>query len=216
MELLSMARTPRGQETKERILEIALREFSARGFQAVTIEEIAAAAGVTRGAVYHWFTDKDDLGRELQHELYDRLTALSLRALDAEADTVSNMRRAFAVYVDALGGLDEARFFLRDAWTIPALDEGGRRDQDAAVAMMEGILSTAIARGEIVPLPAPALARVLIGAWDEATLYLLTTGDRVGAEAVVAHLVESLRTTTASRPRGKRRASDRTMKETAR
>jgi AcrR family transcriptional regulator len=188
-----VARRSRGQETRERILEVALREFAERGYSAVTIEEIAEAAGVTKGAVYYWFTDKDDLGRELQHELYERLTAVALRALDPEGDTVSNMRRAFDVYLAALGDLDEARFFLRDAWVIPSLDESGRRDHDDAVAMVSGILAAAAERGEIVALEPDALAPVLMGAWAEATLHVLRSGERASTVAVVEHLLESLR-----------------------
>jgi len=167
--------------------------FAAHGFARVSVEEIADAAGVTKGAVYHWFTDKDDLGRELQHELYERLSAVSLRALDPHGDTIENMRRSFGAYLDALGDLDEARFFLRDAWVIPALDEGGRSDHEDAIEMVRDILAVAVARGEIVALDPDALARVLMGAWAEATLHVLRTGDRAATTAVVEQLLESLR-----------------------
>ena len=186
-------RQPRGMETRDRILSVALERFAERGYAAVTVEEIAEAAGTTKGAVYYWFTDKDDLGRDLQHELYERMTAQSLQALDPRGDTVSNMRRAFEVYMQALGDLGTARFFLRDAWTIPALEQGGRRDHEAAVELVQGILAGAIERGEVVGLDPEALARVLLGAWDEATLHVLTTGSRGPTVAVVEHLLESLR-----------------------
>lgn len=189
---LMARRLPRGQETRERILGVALAEFAARGYSEVSIEEIAEAAGVTKGAVYYWFDDKADLGRELQHELYERLTVVSLHAL-GDGDLVTNMLQAFDAYLRALGDLGEARFFLRDAWTIPALDEAGRRDHDDALAMVEGILDAARARGEIVDLDTGALARVLMGAWAEATLHVLRSGDRPGTIAVVEHLIKSLR-----------------------
>lgn len=191
-------RVPRGQETRDRILETALRLFAARGYARVTIEEIASAAEVTKGAVYHWFTDKDDLGRELQHSLYERLSARSLQALDPEGDAVSNMMRTFTAYTEALGDEDEARFFLRDAWVIPALDAAGRKDHEDSVELVRGVLSAAMARGELRTLDADALARVLLGMWAEATLIVLRTGDRAAARAVVAHFLESLRTTSTS------------------
>lgn len=205
-------RLPRGIETRERILEAALEQFADRGYAAVSVDDVARAAGVTKGAVYYWFADKDDLGRDLQHELYGRLTTASLHALDPEGDAVTTMRRAFHVYLDELRSLGRARFFLRDAWTIPELDEGSRRVQDDATAVVRGVLAAAVARGEMVPLDPDALAHVLMGAWAEATLHVLTTGDRAPTVAVVEHLVESLRspTTTATtagdgrRPRAKR------------
>jgi|CXWL01.1.fsa_nt_gi AcrR family transcriptional regulator len=186
-------RMPRGQETRERILAAALREFAHRGYAAVSIEELAVAAGVTKGAVYYWFTDKDAIGRELQHELYERLTEISIAAMPLQGDTVSNMLASFHAYLSALNDLGEARFFLRDAWVIPALDEAGRADHEDAVAMVRGILASAAERGEIVDLDPDALARVLSGAWAEATLHVLRTGDRDAAVAVVEHLIRSLR-----------------------
>jgi AcrR family transcriptional regulator len=192
-------RNPKGMETRDRIMTVALELFAERGFAAVTMEEIAASAGVTKGAVYYWFADKDDLGRDLQHDLYERLTAAALAEFSAEGDIVTNMRSAFDAFLRALGTLGHARFFLRDAWTIPALDEGGRRDQEAAVTLVRGVLDAAMARGEIVALDPGALARVLLGAWVEATLHVLTTGEREPTVAVVEHLIESLRADQSSR-----------------
>jgi len=186
-------RYPKGLETRERIMETALLLFAERGYSAVTVEDIADAAGVTKGAVYYWFADKDDLGRDLQHELYERLTTLAVAEFDPGGDIVANMRRAFDVFLQALGTSGHARFFLRDAWIIPALDEAGRRDQAAATDMVRGVLSAAIARGQINPLDPDALAHVLVGALNEATLYVLTTGKREEAERVVTLLMESLR-----------------------
>jgi AcrR family transcriptional regulator len=194
-------RLPRGQETRERILGTALRLFARHGYAAVSIEEIAHAAGVTKGAVYHWFADKDDLGRELQHELYEQLAAASLRAFRSGRDVIENMAEAFDAYLALLGDLGEARFFLRDAWVIPALDEAGRRDHEDAVATVRGVVAPAIERGELVDVEPEALTRVLMGVFAEATLHVLRTGDRAGTEEVVRHLLESLR----AEPRTRRR-----------
>ena len=171
----------------------ALGEFARRGYVAVTLEGVAEAAGVTKGAVYYWFTDKDDLGRALQHDLYERLAQTALGGLTVPGSAVDNLVRCFDRYLEALGDLDEARFFLHDAWTIPALDEAGRRDHDDAVEMIRAVLERAVARGELVPLDADALARVLLGIFDEATLHVLATGRRSETSNVVRHLVESLR-----------------------
>ena len=57
----------------EQILTVASRMFNARGVEAVSLDEIATELGATRGAVYHYFSDKEDLIRrcaERAHELY--------------------------------------------------------------------------------------------------------------------------------------------------
>lgn len=174
-------------------MQAALDLFAERGYSAVSVDDIARAAGVTKGAVYYWFADKDDLGRDLQHEVYDRLATASLLSFDPEGDAVTNLRRAFHVYLDELGSLGRARFFLRDAWTIPELD-GGRRAEHDATTVLRGMLASAIDRGEIVDLDPEALAHMLMGAWSEATLHVLTTGERAPTLDVVEHLIESLRT----------------------
>ena len=43
------------------ILEAALRVFSAQGYAATRLEEVAAAAGVTKGTIYYYFASKEDL-----------------------------------------------------------------------------------------------------------------------------------------------------------
>jgi AcrR family transcriptional regulator len=186
-------RVPRGQETRERILCEALRLFAARGYVHVSIEEIAEAAGVTKGAVYHWFADKADLGRALLGEVNNRLAHASMPVFEPTGNVVDKMRRTFNAYVDALGSFEEARFFLRDAVMIPELEEAGRRQWDREVEFARDVIAAAIARGEIVALDPDALAHVLMGMWSDATLHVLRTGDRDGTLAVVERFMTALR-----------------------
>ncbi len=53
------------QRTRSRVLEAALLAFAESGVRATTLEQVAARAGVTRGAVYWHFTDKGALVAEL-------------------------------------------------------------------------------------------------------------------------------------------------------
>jgi TetR/AcrR family transcriptional repressor of nem operon len=53
---------------RETLLEVARRQMLSRGFAATTIDDICAGARVTKGAFFHYFRTKDDLGRAvLQH-----------------------------------------------------------------------------------------------------------------------------------------------------
>ncbi|WP_336219067.1 multidrug efflux transporter transcriptional repressor AcrR [Citrobacter amalonaticus] len=53
------------QETRQHILDVALRLFSQRGVASTSLAEIAQAAGVTRGAIYWHFKNKSDLFSEI-------------------------------------------------------------------------------------------------------------------------------------------------------
>lgn len=53
------------QKTRQKILDAAVREFSVHGVAATSLKDIAAAAGVTRGAIYWHFKNKVDLFNEV-------------------------------------------------------------------------------------------------------------------------------------------------------
>lgn len=50
-----------GKRTRERIIEAALRVFRARGYAATSIDDLCSEAGVTKGAFFHHFKDKESL-----------------------------------------------------------------------------------------------------------------------------------------------------------
>lgn len=54
-------RSRRPDERPSEIMEAALELFSTQGFRATTLDQVAEAAGVTKGAIYHYFQGKDDL-----------------------------------------------------------------------------------------------------------------------------------------------------------
>jgi len=62
--------TAKGEDTRERIYAAALTLFRERGFDATTMRDIAAAAGMSLGAAYHYFPSKD----AIVHAYYDRVS----------------------------------------------------------------------------------------------------------------------------------------------
>ena len=182
-------RTPPARDTRARILDAALAEFGAHGYLDASIDEIAARAGVTKGAVYYWFEDKDDLARDLQAEVWERLKHEALAAFDPSGDTIDNLRACFDAYVAALQRMPEARFFLREVWALPRDDSDERTD---AYGLVRDIVAAGMERSEIRDLDADALARVLVGMYNEATLHVIETGEPGRTAEVVHHLVGSL------------------------
>ena len=62
----------------ERLVDAATRLFADRGFDRVAVQEIVDAAGVTKGAMYHYFGSKDDL----LHEIYARVLRMQIERLE--------------------------------------------------------------------------------------------------------------------------------------
>lgn len=63
-------------ETRERILEIAECSVLAKGFEATSIEEIIAEAGITKSGFFYHFRDKNVLAREMVRRFIDENNAL--------------------------------------------------------------------------------------------------------------------------------------------
>jgi AcrR family transcriptional regulator len=105
----------------ERLIARAVRLFAEQGYEGTSVQEIVAAAGVTKGAMYHYFASKDDL----LFEVYNRLLGLQTEHLNAIADgpgTAEHRVRAAAVDVveTTLGSIDEAVVFFRSMHMLPA------------------------------------------------------------------------------------------------
>ena len=74
------------QRTRDRILDMAEREFLRRGVSRTSLEQIASAAGVTRGAVYWHFRNKADLFNAMMNRVTLPLEAEILRSGERTLD----------------------------------------------------------------------------------------------------------------------------------
>lgn len=98
---MTVSPTPKSEATRRRILDAALKVFRERGFEAATMREIAAAAGVAVGAAYYYFDSKDALvmafyeqsQREMAPEL-DRILAGS-RTLEQRLRGIIGQKLAY-------------------------------------------------------------------------------------------------------------------------
>jgi AcrR family transcriptional regulator len=80
--------TPKSEETRKRILLAALRTFRQHGFEAATMRQVAAEAGVALGAAYYYFDSKDAIVmafyEQAQNEMAPDLDALLARSRNLE------------------------------------------------------------------------------------------------------------------------------------
>ncbi|MFI1252814.1 TetR/AcrR family transcriptional regulator [Streptomyces netropsis] len=103
-----------GRAVPQRLLAAATRLFADQGYDRTSVQEIVEAAGVTKGALYHYFGSKDDL----LHEVYARVLRLQQERLDAlagsDAPVDRRLRDAAAdVVVTTIENLDDTKIFFR-------------------------------------------------------------------------------------------------------
>ncbi|WP_420855866.1 TetR/AcrR family transcriptional regulator [Thermoactinospora rubra] len=104
----------RDEPVRQRLLSEATRLFAEQGFESTSVQEIVVAAGVTKGAMYHYFDSKDDL----LHEIYARVLRMQMDRLTQIADgpgTVAErlFRAAADVVATTTENLDDSKIFFR-------------------------------------------------------------------------------------------------------
>lgn len=83
------------QETRERLMQAALDVFHQRGVARASLHEIAQAAGVTRGALYWHFKNKEDLFDALFARIFDVVSNQLEADIRNAADMLQSLRQAF-------------------------------------------------------------------------------------------------------------------------
>ncbi|RRR95801.1 TetR/AcrR family transcriptional regulator [Glycomyces terrestris] len=98
----------------DEVLRAALALFAEQGYANTSVQQIVQAAGVTKGAMYHYFTSKDDL----LFAIYERMLSLQKRRLDeitaAGGETEAVLRAVCEdVVVTSIDFLPEGTVFFR-------------------------------------------------------------------------------------------------------
>jgi AcrR family transcriptional regulator len=139
------------QRTRRQLLDAAKRLFNERGYEAATVREIAAAAGLSTGAVFASFTDKADLFGEVILDDCDAL-AEHLKAGDQEdATTEAALLRLFSLaYAFHRDHLPLVQAAIGHSWM--AEPEAARRVRGAArrvQVLVDEVLRRGVERGEL-------------------------------------------------------------------
>ncbi|GLZ32305.1 hypothetical protein Lesp02_44930 [Lentzea sp. NBRC 105346] len=105
----------------ERLIDAATSLFAEKGFDRVAVQEIVERAGVTKGAMYHYFGSKDDLLREIYGRVL-RMQQERLEKFAADTDPVAERLHAAAadVIITSVENYDAAKVFFRSVDSLPA------------------------------------------------------------------------------------------------
>ena len=94
--------------TRQQLLKSALHVFGEKGFAATRLEDIAEAANVTRGAIYHHFGNKKELFIALFKETVDPVFDIMTKAL---AENLSPLERIRKMLLDIFENIEENEDF---------------------------------------------------------------------------------------------------------
>lgn len=84
--------------TRSKLLDVAIAEFSARGFHGVSVDEIVKRAGVNKRMVYHYFGSKDGIYRAAILSIYSRLEDVEFKAVRRGTSPEEKLRAVMEAY----------------------------------------------------------------------------------------------------------------------
>jgi AcrR family transcriptional regulator len=182
----------RRQQTREYLLQAAAQVFAERGFYAATLDEVAAAAGFTKGAVYSNFKNKEDLFLALLEDAYAReMTAL--RATIESSDIPPEAR--IGDFVSLIGGeldrvpnmgalyLEFHLYALRNPAARARMNELEQEDIRAIAEILEVEREQ---RGIEVEEPAERTARIIVALFRGINMMRTANPEVAGQELLEA------------------------------
>ena len=203
-----MNRLSPAQLNRDRLVDQARRLFAERGYTEVSVDEIAAAAELTKGAVYYQFKDKTDLFRaaceavlaEIAREVTDARRLLATPELD-------ELGTGGARLFDAYESLEARRLLLIDGPAVLGFQGWMRMQERASICVISSGLEPWVDAGFLPEDQAPVLAHLLFGAFIQGALRIAGSDDpiradrevRAAADLLVANFMRGL----ASRPAGR-------------
>jgi len=176
----------RSADTTRALLTSARALFGERGYAEVSLADVVARAGVTKGAVYHHFRDKRALlgavVAELEAELADKIRTV-IADID---DPVDQLRAGCQVFLDGCLDPIARRIVLLDAPAVLGWREARDIDMAQGLGIIVALLEDGMTAGSILRQPARPLAHLFLGAAIEAGMLIAHASDPRAERALVA------------------------------
>lgn len=186
-----MRRTQRDRSasTKSALTAAARELFATRGYADVPADEIVRAAGVTRGALYHHYGDKQGLFRAVLEELEQEVTAEIVEVFERETDTLTTLAVALDVFLTACMRDDVRQISLTDAPTVIGWAAWRELEAEYGLGVLIKRLEKAVEDGALLPLPVPTAAQLILSTVLEAARMIAEAEDRAAKRAEVQEVL---------------------------
>ena len=161
-----MLRSEHAEATRRAVLAAARSSFGRKGYAQASVEEIADAARVTKGAVYHHFASKEALFRAVYAEVEAEAQARTLEAGDPKAPPVEQIVAKVNAYLDAALDEEIRRITLIDGPALLGFEPDEAAGQQQSQADVRSFIAASIASGQLADLDPDVLTQLLGGlAW---------------------------------------------------
>jgi AcrR family transcriptional regulator len=190
-------REAEAQATRDALVQAALELFTKRGYAGVGTEEIVTRAKVTRGALYHHFTDKRDLFRAVFERVEGDLMKRIGARVQATDDPWELMLAGMRSFLDACEEPAVKQIALTDAPSVLGWQEWREIDNRHGLGLTRAALQGAVDAGVLRPIAVEPMAHLLVAALSEAAFVTAYSDQprkaRAAVERALIQLIEGLR-----------------------
>jgi AcrR family transcriptional regulator len=185
-----------GEATRHALLDAARTLFGEQGYAATSLDEVARAAKVTKGALYHHFEGKQELFGAVYEQIKREASERAATAF-LEPDPWEDLCNGCHAILDAHLDPSVRRILLQDAQAVLDADTIRRVENRYGAVVLRGALRRAIRAGVIQSLPLKSLALMLTGAILEGCMAIADAENpaqtRRDVDDVLSSLLEGLR-----------------------
>lgn len=182
-------RLEQGQATRATLIDVATELFAANGYDATAIPAVLAAAGVSRGALYHHFESKEALFDAVLRSVEAQATIKVTRAARDAADPLDGLRRGCAAYLAMCRDPIVRQISLIDAPAVVGWERWRQIDEEHAFGLVKAAIAAIAAQGRVRPELVDVMAHMVLAALLEVALLVARADEgrlaiRRGQEAI--------------------------------
>jgi len=178
----------RTEATRLALIDAARALFVSKGYGDTSTPEIAVAAGITRGALYHHFADKRDLFRQVLVREAETVAADIEAATPQQLTPREALLEGSQAYLKAMSAPGRTRLLLIEGPAVLGLEEIMAIDEaTSAGSLRQGLENARRGKGEV---SLDALARLLSAAFDRAALEIDAGADAGEIRSAMRWLLE--------------------------
>lgn len=156
--------------TRAAIINAAQELFGAPGFDATKIDDIAAKAGVAKGAVYHHFKNKNEIFEAVFEQASSEVVAAMIQDVEPGGETLEMLMHSMKCFFDLCAPAHVSRILLLDGPVVLGHADWQRLDAQHFGGLVTLALKEAMEAGAIGRQPLEPLSRVLLGGIQAAAI----------------------------------------------
>ena len=187
-----MTNAEHSEQTRAALVKVARKVFAEKGYAGVGTEDLARAAKLTRGAVYHHYQGKQALFEAVVRELMQQMHGEMREAARGSKDVWKGLKRGVSAFLASSERAEIQRILFVDAPSVLGWQRWRTLEAEYGLGLLRDALAAAIEGGVIERQPVMPLAHLLLGAFTEAAMLIGHAAEPATTRRAVEQALEAL------------------------